>query len=145
MVESDIRRCARLLEAMARHEGVAAQRLEEALGCGAGTIERLFHGGLELELRHILVILETLGMPPARFFRVAFPDDDAGGQSEAELAAQLLDLLDRLGPPQRVPPPREEISSEELDRRIEEALQRVGVRPPGGWAPTGGGGDEEGG
>jgi len=143
MVESDVLRCARLLEAMARHEGVSAQRLAAALGCGAETIEGLFAGRLALELRHVLVILETFGLPPARFFSLAFPDD-ADGQSEAELAAQLLDLLDHLGPPQRVPP-REEISSEELDRRIEEALQRLGVRPPGGWAPPEGGGDEGGG
>jgi len=144
MVESDVRRCALLLEAMARHEGVSAQRLAEALGCGAGTIEELFAGRLALEMRHVLVILETLGLPPARFFSVAFPAD-TDGQSEAELAAQLLDLLDRLGPPQRVPPAREEISSEELDRRVEEALQRLGVRAPGGLAPSGGEGDEGGG
>jgi hypothetical protein len=114
---------------MARREGVTVQRLDEALGGGAGTVEGLFAGRLALELRHVLVMLETFGLSPARFFRLAFPED-ADAQSEGELAAQLLDLLDRLGSPQREPPPRDEISSEELDRRIEDALQRLGVRAP---------------
>jgi hypothetical protein len=115
---------------MAREAGVPAHRLERALGSGAGTVDRLFAGRGALHLRHILVILETLGIPPARFFRIAFPEEEAG-QDDADLAVQLQDLLERLGPSQRERPPQEaEVSAEELDRRIEEALQRMGVRPP---------------
>jgi len=131
MADSDIRRCARLLEMMAQHERVSALHLEEALG--AGTVERLFSGRSEPTLREILAILEFLQVPPAHFFRIAFPDEageeaESGEASEAEIAARLLDLLDHVSPQQASPPEEEEeVSSEELDRRIAEALRRLGV------------------
>jgi transcriptional regulator with XRE-family HTH domain len=133
MADSDIRRCARLLEMMAQHKGVLALQLEEALGCSAGTVERLFSGRGEPTLREILAILEFLQVPPAHFFRIAFPDEageeaESGEASEAEIAARLLDLLDHVSPQQASPPEEEEeVSSEELDRRIAEALRRLGV------------------
>jgi transcriptional regulator with XRE-family HTH domain len=135
MADSDIHRCARLLEMMAQHEGVSASQLEEALGSSAGTVERLFSGRTELTLRQILAILESLQVPPAHFFRIAFPEEgeeteagETGEASEAEIAARLLDLLDHVSP-QQTPPlqEEEEVSSEELDRRIAEALRRLGM------------------
>jgi transcriptional regulator with XRE-family HTH domain len=135
MADSDIRRCARLLAMMAQHAGASARQLEEGLGLSAGTVERLFSGRIEPTLRQILAILESLKVPPAHFFRIAFPEEDgeetgtgeAREAGEAEIAARLLDLLDRVSPQQTSAPEEEEVSSEELDRRIAEALRRLGV------------------
>ena len=131
MADSDIRRCARLLEMMAQHEGISASQLDAALGSSAGTVERLFSGRTELTLRQMLSILGTLKVPPAHFFRIAFPGEEGEEAEleagEAEIAARLLDLLDHVGSQQTPALEEEEVSSEELDRRIAEALRRLGV------------------
>jgi transcriptional regulator with XRE-family HTH domain len=136
MIEDDIRRCAKMLESVVRMDGLSARQLEEKLNYGAGTVNRLFSGKIELKLRHILLILEVIGIPPSQFFREVFPEDDRP-RSEPEMASRLLDLLERHAP--RRPPVRPAatatgLSDAELDRRILEALERLGVTSP----PAGG-------
>jgi transcriptional regulator with XRE-family HTH domain len=134
MIEDDIRRCAKMLESVVRMDGLSARQLEEKLNYGAGTVNRLFSGKIELKLRHILLILEVIGIPPSQFFREVFPEDDRP-RSEPEMASRLLDLLERHAP--RRPPVRPaatSLSDAELDRRILEALERLGVTSP----PAGG-------
>lgn len=136
MIEDDIRRCAKMLESVVRMDGLSARQLEEKLNYGAGTVNRLFSGKIELKLRHILLILEVIGIPPSQFFREVFPEDERP-RSEPEMASRLLDLLERHAAPRR-PPARPAatsgLSDAELDRRILEALERLGVTSP----PAGG-------
>jgi hypothetical protein len=121
MIESDIRRCARLLEALAQdRQKVTADALEQGLG----------------DLHRFLLLVGELGVTPARFFRAAFPDDEAPeagpGDGDTDHGARILDLLDSLSPPQARPVAiGEEISDEELDRRIAETLERLGLAPSG--------------
>lgn len=136
MIEDDIRRCAKMLESVVRMDGLSARQLEEKLNYGAGTVNRLFSGKIELKLRHILLILEVIGIPPSQFFREVFPEDERP-RSEPEMASRLLDLLERHAPPRRPPlrpAPPPSVSDAELDRRILEALERLGItpQPPGG-------------
>ena len=131
MIEDDIRRCAKMLESVVRMDGLSARQLEEKLNYGAGTVNRLFSGKIELKLRHILLILEVIGIPPSQFFREVFPEDDRP-RSEPEMASRLLDLLER-HVPKRMPPrpaPPSSLSDDDLDRRILEALGRLGVTTP---------------
>ena len=130
MIDDEIRRCAKMLESVVRMDGLSARQLEDKLGYGAGTVNRLFSGKIELKLRHILLILEVIGIPPSQFFREVFPEDERP-RSEPEMAARLLDLLERHAPrrlPSRHAAPS--LSDTELDRRILEALERLGVTPP---------------
>lgn len=116
-------------------DGMSARQLEEKLNYGAGTVNRLFSGKIELKLRHILLILEVIGIPPSQFFREVFPEDERP-RSEPEMASRLLDLLERHAP-RRPPLPRPAapgLSDEDLDRRILDALGRLGITPP----PAGG-------
>lgn len=135
MIEDDIRRCAKMLESVVRMDGLSARQLEEKLNYGAGTVNRLFSGKIELKLRHILLILEVIGIPPSQFFREVFPEDDRP-RSESEMASRLLDLLERHATPRRPPArpaPTGGLSDAELDRRILDALERLGVATqPGG-------------
>lgn len=135
MIEDDIRRCAKMLESVVRMDGLSARQLEEKLNYGAGTVNRLFSGKIELKLRHILLILEVIGIPPSQFFREVFPEDERP-RSESEMASRLLDLLERNAAPRRPhvrPAPTTGLSDAELDRRILEALERLGVASqPGG-------------
>jgi len=128
-----------MLESVVRMDGLSARQLEEKLNYGAGTVNRLFSGKIELKLRHILLILEVIGIPPSQFFREVFPEDDRP-RSEPEMASRLLDLLERHAAPRRLParsappPTPTGLSDAELDRRILEALERLGVttQPSGG-------------
>jgi len=128
MIDDDIGRCAKMLESVVRMHGLSARQLEEKLSYGAGTVNRLFNGKIELKLRHILLILGVIGIPPSQFFREAFPEGERP-RSEPEMASRLLDLLARHAskPPDR---PAPGISDDDLDRRILEALNRLGVTPP---------------
>ena len=93
MIEDDIRRCAKMLESVVRMDGLSARQLEEKLNYGAGTVNRLFSGKIELKLRHILLILDVIGIPPSQFFREVFPEDDRP-RSEPEMASRLLDRVE---------------------------------------------------
>jgi len=127
MIEDDIRRSAKMLESVVRMYGLSARQLEEKLSYGAGTVNRLFSGKIELKLRHILLILEVIGIPPSQFFREVFPEDDRP-RSEPEMASRLLDLLERHAPPRRsIQPAPPSVSDEDLDRRILDALNRLGI------------------
>ncbi|HBL26525.1 MAG TPA: hypothetical protein DD490_06800 [Acidobacteria bacterium] len=135
MIEDEISRCAKMLESVVRMHGLSARQLEDKLGYGAGTVNRLFNGKIELKVRHILLILGVIGIPPSQFFREAFPEDERP-RTEPEVAARLLDLLERHAPKRPAPtkaaaaPPAPGISDEDLERRILEALNRLGVAPP---------------
>lgn len=132
MINDDLRRCGKMLESVVRMAGMSARQLEERLDYGAGTVTRLFSGKIELKLRHILLILEEVGIPPSQFFREAFPDEDERPRSDPEMASRLLKLIDRHAQSRPTPPPPATaggISDEDLDRRILEALSRHGVLP----------------
>lgn len=128
MVDDEIRRCAKMLESVVRMDGLSARQLEDKLGYGAGTVNRLFSGKIELKLRHILLILDVIRIPPSQFFREVFPEDERP-RSEPEMASRLLDLLERHAPrrPARPGASSQGISDAELDRRILDALERLGV------------------
>lgn len=120
-----------MLESVVRMSGMSARQLEERLDYGAGTVTRLFSGKIELKLRHILLVLEEVGIPPSQFFREAFPEDDDRPRSDPEMASRLLNLLEKhvqKKPPVR-PPAEGTITDEDLDRRILEALSRHGIVP----------------
>lgn len=132
MINDDLRRCAKMLESVVRMSGMSARQLEERLDYGAGTVTRLFSGKIELKLRHILLILEEVGIPPSQFFREAFSDEDERPLSDPEMASRLLKLIDRHAQSRPTPPPMATaggISDEDLDRRILEALSRHGILP----------------
>lgn len=130
-----------MLESLVRMAGGSARQLEEQLDYGAGTVQRLFSGKIALKLRHVLLILDVLGIPPSQFFREAFQDEERL-RSEPEMAARVLELLERnLSPRSRIsrgrrqraaPPSSPAISDEELERRLRAALDRMGFVPPQG-------------
>jgi transcriptional regulator with XRE-family HTH domain len=170
----DARQYARLLRQVVELSGISEREVERRLELGGGTLSRIFSGRIELKLSHLLAILEVLEMKPERFFQLAAVVLESG--SAESLGRQVLSILARLtaegqppGPaaalfsepaPEPAPGPAltdpklvveaAHLDDEELDRRIEAALARLGIkdalpgpgapRPRGRGAPKRGGG-----
>jgi hypothetical protein len=129
MIDRDIRRMTRLLEALVRVQRMPLGELERRLDLGGGTLNRLFSGRIELKLRHVLLLLDAVGVKPLAFFRYAFqerPEEEEEG-SEWVLGA-VAELLDHGNPP--VPP----APVNDLKRQVMQTLQELGILasgPPG--------------
>jgi len=145
MVDAEIRRYGKVLEAVVKLSDLSTRELERRLDLGGGTLNRIFTGKIDLKLRHILLVLEIVGMKPERFFQLASARPAPGDEAGSSLAAEILESFQRFGysigrPP--APLPDRQISDEELDRRIEAALERVMGRtapePAGALAAAGG-------
>jgi transcriptional regulator with XRE-family HTH domain len=126
VIDDEVRRFARLLEAAVRLSKMSAQQLDRKLGLAQGTLNRIFNGKIELKLRHIFMVCEALGYQPKRFFELAFADEPQAGP--ASPAEQIHSVLHRLGAGgSRLLVPAEPLVESELDARIEAALRRLGV------------------
>lgn len=125
MVDDEIQRLSRYLEALVRFKKMPVRRLERELGFGGGTLNRLFAGRIELKVRHILLVLEALEVPASRFFRFAF-EHPKSALSEEQVLADVERLLRRR--PDEEPPPRQ--SREEIRATVVEALHEMGFKPP---------------
>jgi transcriptional regulator with XRE-family HTH domain len=125
MVEEEVRRVARLLGALTKVRKVPTQRLERKLGLGAGTLHRVFAGRIELKVRHILEVLEALGVEPLWFFRQAFEERTA--ETEAGSAWVLEAVKDLL---KRDSPTAADRSAAEIHRLLLQILYEQGILPP---------------
>jgi hypothetical protein len=127
MVEEEIRRIAKVLEAVVKLSDLSTRELERRLDLGGGTLNRIFTGKIDLKLRHVLLVLEVVGMKPERFFQLACSRPAAGEDAGSSLAAEILESFQRFGYSigRPVAAPDRPLSDEELDRRIEAALERV--------------------
>jgi hypothetical protein len=145
-VEAELRRLADLLEAVLRFQGadpgsrlrLGAQAIETQLGWAAGTLGRVLKGKTELKLRHVLDVLEVLGVPPEDYFDLAYGPSRPTTPEALMLYLETRNSRARQGSPSAASPNSRsdrEISDQELDRRILAALRRVSkTLPP---APSG--------
>ncbi len=127
MVDEDIRRYAKVLEAVVKLSELSTRELERRLDLGGGTLNRIFTGKIDLKLRHVLLILEIVGMKPERFFQLACRQPAAGMETGGSLAAEILESFQRYGYSigRTAATPDRPLTDDELDRRIEAALDRV--------------------
>src|ERR1700730_11592000 len=97
MVDEEIRRVAKVLEAVVKLSDFSTRELERRLDLGGGTLNRIFTGKIDLKLRHVLLVLEVVGMKPERFFQLACARPAAGEESGSSLAAEILESFQRFG------------------------------------------------
>src|SRR5260370_23695243 len=112
MVDAEIRRYGKMLEAVVKLSDLSTRELERRLDLGGGTLNRIFTGKIDLKLRHILLVLEVVGMKPQRFFQLASARPAAGDEAGNPLPAEILESFQRFvysigrtptSPPRRQP------------------------------------------
>lgn len=92
MNEDEVARLTNLLSAAVKFSNVTQREVERKLGLSSGSLSRLFSGGIELKIKHILDVCQVIGFPPSRFFRAAYPhrEEDTG---ESWRLQRLLEQL----------------------------------------------------
>jgi hypothetical protein len=133
MIDDEVRRALKLLETLMTISGLNRQDLDRRLGQGRGYASQLLTGRVELKYRHILAFLAVVDVEPGMFFRVLFPDpieqrQRSGGPMLERLFRQLHkagyhDPQEPLSPLPPAAPPA--VDTEELERRIHEAIREV--------------------
>lgn len=101
MNQDEVTRITALLCAAVKFSNVTQREVERKLGLSSGSLSRLFSGGIELKIKHVLDICEVIGLPPSRFFVAAYPEptDDAGN------GWRIQRLLEQLHPRLQSAPP----------------------------------------
>lgn len=124
--DKEVTRIRELLRRAVRVAGVPNKEIEARLNMSSGSLSRLFAGGIELKVKHVLDILGQIEMTPGDFFRLVYPEDDAGG---SETAIALKGFLGH-GRPERTESARRrsgssEITQEEVEAMVAKALRRL--------------------
>ena len=120
-IDDEVRRAARLLEALIQAAGVSIEELERRLEASPGYVGRLLSGRVELKLRHILTILRALEIEPALFFQTLYPG--AGPASGTVCIEELRQRLKELGFDGEPVPARLEVGMDDLERLVQGAVQ----------------------
>lgn len=122
--EAEVARVAELLKTAIRMSGASNREIERRLGLSAGYLSRLFSGGIELKVKHVLDISEVIQLDAGEFFALVFPRHR---DVASPTGRKLLDLVSRI---QGVEPPKSSgepspVSSKQLEEMIRGALRQV--------------------
>jgi len=122
MNEDEVVRLTNLLSAAVKFSNVTQREVERKLGLSSGSLSRLFSGGIELKIKHVLDVCEVIGFPPSRFFRAAYPQRD----EESGDAWRLQRLLEQLHPGKdREPAAHEEPDEAPLANPTQADIERM--------------------
>jgi len=117
--DAEAQRIARALFLLVQRKGVSIRSLEKKMGVGDSVFNKVLKGRVTLQLRHILMIADALGVSWKQFFAVAYglPVPETGKEEppapnpEDVIAEKVVQALIRrfLGTapesPKPVPPP----------------------------------------
>jgi hypothetical protein len=104
-VEHEVERTRRTLAAMVRLRGMTLQELDQRTGHQRGYYSQILSGRLALRYRHVVEVLEVLGIDRQFFFRMVYPT-----ATELAEGGELFRLLgyDAEGRAQAAPEPAPE-------------------------------------
>lgn len=143
-IEDEIERCRLLLRASIRVSGLSVAEVERRLGYQPRTLQRVLLGRFDLKLRHILAVLQVLGIDYDEFYRAAAERRQAiitaaGGvlkRGETELRGRRSQILD-------TSMESDQAFQQLVDAAVEQTLTRLGWesehRDHGGQEPENGG------
>ncbi|MFY9824438.1 MAG: hypothetical protein WAM82_23885 [Thermoanaerobaculia bacterium] len=118
--DDEVRRITEVLATVVRVAGRTRQSLEAQIGLSSGYLSKILGGTVELRARHVLAIVEAVGMDPADFFRLAFPKrrQPNGGTSARRL---IEDVQAALGQE----PAGEPAAGSNFDEQVKRSLVRL--------------------
>ena len=111
-----------ILKTLQRVLGKTNRELESALGVQFGYLSRLYRGGIELRLAHLLRLSAALGLRADEFFRIAYPSRRLPPSPAANELKDVFQLLDASGLPSRLP-----VDPDELKGLIDELIERLSL------------------
>ncbi|HXM71471.1 MAG TPA: hypothetical protein VN970_10075 [Thermoanaerobaculia bacterium] len=127
-VEVEVRHYAGVLRKAVRAAGFSISEVERRLGTGPKALRRVFGGSVDLKFKHVVAVLRIIGMSQVEFFAIA-SGAGAGGRRRGAAAGELLASFERAGYRGEFVPTDDDLetpmSAEELDRQVEEAVERV--------------------
>jgi|SRR5215210_6601271 len=133
MNEDEVVRLTNLLAAAVKFSNTTQREVERKLGLSSGSLSRLFSGGIELKVKHILDVCQVIGFSPSRFWNAAYPqrDEESGDAWRLQrLLEQLHPAKDREReapgppPPDEAPAPPSAPTQADIDRMVMAALGR---------------------
>ncbi|HEX3531829.1 MAG TPA: hypothetical protein VH988_32625 [Thermoanaerobaculia bacterium] len=83
--EQESLRLARLLGTLLKLDGRSVRSVEQLLGLGSSGLGKVLNGNIRLQVGHILMVANVLGMSPAQFFHMAYPKKPAPHRLMKEL------------------------------------------------------------
>jgi transcriptional regulator with XRE-family HTH domain len=123
-IDDEIERVTALLSTVIKVANVTKRELEKELGASGGYLSRLLSGKMGLSIRHILLICAAIGMDPAEFFHLAYPEAPTAGEGSG-MAHDILRRFQGLGYEGKGSPGSQKLSDDDLDERIRASLGRA--------------------
>ena len=71
--EEETLRLGQVLKALAKSREKSIRSLEQKMEVADGIFYKVLNGKITMQMRHVLMIVEALGMRPAEFFEAAYP------------------------------------------------------------------------
>jgi transcriptional regulator with XRE-family HTH domain len=121
-VEQEVERQIQSLKLLIKSCNVSVREMERRLDLGAGSLNRIFSGRIELKVRHVMAIVGELGIEPKMFYRLVYGED----RPEQTLAERIFELLgDRAKPRQEPDRPAGGMQPVEMERWMREMFTRL--------------------
>jgi transcriptional regulator with XRE-family HTH domain len=120
-MDAEVQRLINILRTAMRILGVTNREVERRIGMSPSYLTRVFSGGIELKVEHLLQISKAIGLEPAEFFHLAYPKRTSPG---SKASGQLRDALRDLQPPPEEKQP-EPFSDEQVEKLLLTTLRRL--------------------
>jgi transcriptional regulator with XRE-family HTH domain len=120
--KEEIDRLLLVLRRVIRILGLSLGKIERRLGMAPSYLSRLFGGFIELRVEHVLAISRALGLAPAEFFELAYPQRP---DPPSECLKAIHKLLRDMQPTEPERRPSAASSEEELQRKIQESVRQT--------------------
>jgi transcriptional regulator with XRE-family HTH domain len=109
--KTESQRLLRLILSEARLRGVSIRSLERTVGVGDSVFAKVLSGRVILQMRHVLLMCDGLGIEWGEFFSKAYPLNSQ--KADAELDQKIHRYLVRVGLLADKPAPEQKPSAEE--------------------------------
>ena len=78
-----------LLKRAIRSSGLSQKEVDRRIGVQPGYLSQVMIGRLDLKLKHLLRVLDAIGVDPVGFFKLAFPPENGADPSSGDLLRLL--------------------------------------------------------